>query len=310
MKTHILQTKQWAKFKTNYGSEAVKAGKIFYTKHSIPLTSNFYAYCPRVNPEDIDFKKLEESLKENNCIACHFDVPNVVQGSPEEVVALAIFDGHCIKSPRDEFAKGNFILDLSPSLGKILANMHPKQRYNIKLAEKKGAKLRRSSVEDLDIFFDLYKATATRQGYFYRSKNYFKQIIKAFEKDDMVHILIVEYEGTPLAAWMLFVYDNALYYPYGGSSSEYRNIQPNALIGWEAIKFGKKHKCEYFDMWGASYDMEDKKDPYYGFTDFKRKFGGTHVRYIDSYDFVVNSAAYHLFNTANSLRWKLLKLLK
>jgi lipid II:glycine glycyltransferase (peptidoglycan interpeptide bridge formation enzyme) len=309
MKTHILQTKQWADFKSSYGTEAIKAGKLFYTKHSIPFTNMFYAYCPRVNPADIDFDVLRASLEEHNCIACHLDVPNIIKGSAEEASATSLLEEHCKKSPRDEFAKGNFILDLTPSLDTLLANMHPKQRYNIKLAEKKGAVLRKESSNSLDIFYDLYVDTAKRQGYFYRSKSYFEKIIKAFDKD-MVHILIIEFEGEPLAAWMLFVYDNVLYYPYGGSSTKNRNIQPNALIGWEAIQFGKKHDCEYFDMWGAAYDMNDAKDPYYGFTDFKRKFGGQHVQYINSYDFVVNNAAYNLFNTANSLRWKLLNLLR
>ena len=309
MKTHILQTQQWANFKSSYGNDAIKAGKIFYTKHGIPFTGKFYAYCPRVNPFDIDFEELKKSLEENNCIACHLDVPNVVRGSAEENSAVLLLNEHCVVSPRDEFAKGNFILDLTPSLEKILENMHPKQRYNIKLAEKKGAKLAHSSEKDLDIFYDLYVDTAKRQGYFYRSKNYFEKIIEAFGKD-MVHILIIEYDGEPLASWMLFLYDNALYYPYGGSSTKNRNIQPNALIGWEAIKFGKKHDCEYFDMWGAAYDLNDEKDPYYGFTDFKRKFGGQHVQYIDSYDFIINPTAYNLFNTANSLRWKFLNLVR
>lgn len=316
MKTHILQTKEWSDFKSSYGSTSIEAGNVFYTKHAIPLTNNFYAYCPRVNPLDIDFEKLKKSLIKNNCIACHLDVPNIIKGSNEETASLEILEMHCSKSPRDEFAKGNFILDLTPSLEEILNNMHPKQRYNIKLAEKKGVTVRKSSKdlkEDLDVFFELYKDTAKRQGYFYRSKDYFEKMIEAFEKNgkkDAIYFLIMEFNGIPLSAWMLFIYDGALYYPYGGSSTEYRNLQPNSLVGWEAIKFGKKHNCEYFDMWGAAYDLEDKDDPYYGFTDFKRKFGGQHVQYIDSYDLVINAPAYHLFNTVNSLRWKLLKFLR
>jgi len=311
MKTHILQTQQWANFKSSYGNTAIKAGNIFYTKHKIPFTGYFYAYCPRVNPMEIDFLVLRESLQKNKCIACHLDVPNVVKGSAEEESALGILNENCTPSPRDEFAKGNFILDLTPSLDTILNNMHPKQRYNIKLAEKKGATLRKSEGihKDLDIFHDLYVDTAKRQGYFYRSKSYFEKIIEAFGKD-MVHILVIEFEGEPLASWMLFIHDNALYYPYGGSSTKNRNLQPNALIGWEAIKFGKEHDCEYFDMWGAAYDLNNEKDPYYGFTDFKRKFGGTHVQYISSYDLIINKTAYNLFNLANSIRWKLLNLIR
>lgn len=316
MNKHVLQTKEWADFKTSYGSVSINSGNVFYTKHSIPFTNYYYAYCPRVNPFDIDFESLKKSLIKNNCIACHMDVPNIIKGSSEEASAIELFELHCSKSPRDEFAKGNFILNLKPSLDEILSNMHPKQRYNLKLAEKKGVYLKAPSeniFNDLDNFFELYKDTAKRQGYFYRSKEYFEKMIQAFDKNGKlqnIHFLIMEHANTPLAGWMLFISDNVLYYPYGGSSAEHRNLQPNALIGWEAIKFGKKHNCEYFDMWGAAYDLDDKEDPYYGFTDFKRKFGGTHVQYIDSYDLVINPLAYGLFNAVNSIRWKLLKFLR
>jgi len=42
----------------------------------------------------------------------------------------------------------------------------------------------------------------------------------------------------------------------------------------------------------------------------KQNFGAKHVSYIPSYDFVVNEPVYKLFNVANSVRWKLLNMLK
>jgi lipid II:glycine glycyltransferase (peptidoglycan interpeptide bridge formation enzyme) len=63
-------------------------------------------------------------------------------------------------------------------------------------------------------------------------------------------------------------------------------------------------------MWGAAESLENTSDPWYGFTAFKLKFGGTYVEYMDSYDFVINRPTYNLFNFANDLRWKILKTLK
>jgi len=101
-----------------------------------------------------------------------------------------------------------------------------------------------------------------------------------------------------------------LYYPYGGSTAEERNVQSSCLVGWEAIRLGKKLGCKLFDMWGATEDMSNKSDPYYGFSVFKEKFGSKHVEYIPSYDFVVNEPVYKMFTAANNLRWKVLNLLK
>jgi len=85
---------------------------------------------------------------------------------------------------------------------------------------------------------------------------------------------------------MFFVYDGVLYYPYGGSSSKYRNLQASTLVGWEGLLLGKRLGCKVVDLWGASEDPDDRTDPEWGFTNFKKKFGAKHVKYIPSYDLV------------------------
>jgi hypothetical protein len=310
-KTHILQTPYWAKFKESYGTPSIHAGGIFYTKHSIPLTSSCFALSPHVNPSVVDFEELRESLERNNCVGLRFDVPNVIKGSDDEKKALEIFEKHCVRSPRSEFAKANFLLNLTQSEEKILKEMHPKQRYNIKYAIKKGVKARIStSKEDLEKFYNLYKETSQRQKYFPRPKIYFEKLWEIFEPEGLSYLLMVEYEGELLASWMLFIYDKVLYYPYGGSAEKYKNLQASCLTGWGAIRFGREKKCEIFDMWGAAEDLNNEKDPFYGFSNFKAKFGGAHVIYIDSYDLVLNQAIYTIFNMANNLRWKLLTTLR
>ena len=63
-------------------------------------------------------------------------------------------------------------------------------------------------------------------------------------------------------------------------------------------------------MWGAAIDPNDTTDSYHGFTEFKMRFGGEHILYMDSFDFVVNPFMYYVFNLANKIRWIILKALK
>jgi len=311
MNTHILQSEKWAKFKKAYGTEVVQLDNIYYTKHKIPLTNSYYGYCPRIDPTVIDFQKVKKSLTEEGCITLHFDVPNIVQDTEGEKRAEKIFKkSGCVKSSRDEIAKGNFILDLSPSTDDLLKKMHHKQRYNTRLAERKGVKVMKANKNSFDVFYSLYKENAQRQAYFFRPRVYLKKLWDIFSPTGNAHILMVEYQKEPLAAWMLLSHEDILYYPYGGSSLKHRNFQASSLLGWEAIKLGKKLKLKTFDMWGAAVDMDNKKDPYHGFSVFKSRFGSKHVVYMDSYDFVINSSMYLLFTNANSLRWKLLNILK
>ena len=311
MGNHILQSNAWEEFKNTYGTPAIRVGRVLYTKHKIPFTSFYYAYSPRVNPFEIDFKSLEESLKKEDCIALHLDVPNITVDNPKFLDAKKILDEKCVRSPRDEFAKGNFFVDLTKSEEELSQNMHKKHRYNVRVAEKKGVTVREStSDKDFEVFFKMYHETGERQKYYSRNKRYLKIIWDIFKKENIVHLLVAEHEGTSLAAWMFYIYENVLYYPYGGMDDRYKSLYASNILGWEAIKFGKKMGCTLFDMWGASEDMSNKSDPYYGFSLFKAKFGAKHVTYIDSYDLVVNESMYKMFTAANSVRWKLLNMLK
>lgn len=305
---HIVQSPEWGQFKNDYGTSAVRVGAIQYTKHQIPFSNYFFGYCPKVDPFKIDFDAMKRSLEENNCINVNFDVPNVFSDGKNAEAALKLFqEKNCVKSPRDQFATANVILDISSTEDELLKGMHHKQRYNVRYAQKKGVKVRKvESGEDFDTFFKLYKETSQRQKYFSRPKVYLKKIWDLFGPKDMCFVMLAEHEGTPLAGWFFLVYEGVLYYPYGGSSLEKRNLQASSLLAWEGIRLGKTKSCHTFDMWGAGEDPENKKDPWWGFTNFKLRFGGKYVRYIDSYDYVVNPALYKMFSVANSIRWGLL----
>ncbi len=311
MGKHFLQSEYWQKFKNDYGTPAIIAGDVLYTVHKIPFSNYNYAYCPRVNPLDIKFNELEESLKQNGCIAVHFDVPNIIKGSTKEKEAVNFLKEHCVVSQRDEFAKANFFIDLTKSEEELLNNMHKKHKYNVNYAQRNGVTvIENSTKEGFEKFYALYKETGQRQKFYFRSHTYLEKLWDVVSTAGLGHILIAEHEEKPLAAWLLINYDGVLYYPYGGSTEEKKNVFASNLLGWETIKLGKKLGCSLFDMWGASEDLNDEADSYHGFSIFKSKFGAQHVLYINSYDLVLNPPLYKIFTTANDLRWKLLNILR
>lgn len=313
MSKHIVQSKQWGNFKSSFGTPAVSVDNVQYTIHKIPKTNFSYAYCPKVNPFEINWKKIVASAKDNNVFAINFDVPNIIVGTKEEEKAKKIFEKtkNVRLSPKNTFTKNNILLDISQSEDVLLKNMHAKQRYNTRYAKKKGVKIREATdVRDLNIFLQLQRETAKRQKFLIHPDSYFEQIWELLKEKNMAHLLIAEFDNTPLVAWMLFIYENTLYYQYGGSSVKHKNLQASSLIGWEAIRLGKKYNCSMFDMWGACKNLEDRDDPEWGFTNFKLKFGGKYVEYMDSYDYVLNAPLYNLFNFIYPKALKLLRLLK
>ncbi len=308
---HIVQSSLWEKFKSSFGTPTVRVGKVLYTKHAIPFTPYFYAYCPKVDPFDIDFDALRASLKQENCIAINFDVPNVLKDSPNAARAETLFrNAGCVPAPKTTFTPWNLLLDLTSPLDTLLANMHPKHRYNIRLSERRGVVVKhytKGSHEGIDLFLKLLHQTAVRQGFFLHPDRYYKLLWDILSPTGNAELLVAFYGDEPLAAWLFLLYDSVIYYTYGGSSVAHKNLHASNVLGWEGIKLGKSRGCTLFDLWGSAKDPTDRSDPYWGFTNFKLKFGARHVTYITSYDLVLNPGLYRLFNVANKLRWRALR---
>ena len=316
---HITQSPEWGRFKTKMGTKSVRAGGAQFTLHKIPLVPYYIGYCPKVNPKEIDWEEIKKAGKEHRCAAIRFDCPNVLKQPPTAQIPpvsstfLTPPNGVTIcHAPRNTFAKHSVFLDITPSEEELLARMKPKTRYNIRYAKRHSITIEeKTDQEGLEIFLKLQRETAQRQGFLIHSNGYYHSLFETLKTRNMVHILIADAKDAnaknPLAAYMFFNYQKVLYYPYGGSSKEKRNLFPSNLLMWEAIRLGKKLGCRLFDMWGA---VADENDPWWGFTRFKLGYGGELVEFIDSYDLVLNPLIYHPFNLAYGAFWKANEMLK
>jgi lipid II:glycine glycyltransferase (peptidoglycan interpeptide bridge formation enzyme) len=205
------------------------------------------------------------------------------------------------------FPKWTMVLPLLKTEEELLAQMKPKTRYNIKLAQKKGVTVTEVTNEKgFKMFADLYFETTKRQHYHGHDRNYHKIIFESL-KDSIAHILVASYEGVPVAAYELFLFNNTLYYPYGGSSLLHRNVMGANLLMWESIKFGKAHGASFYDMWGSAPPDYPEDHPFAGFTRLKQGYGSEFKEFIGSYDLVCSTILYKLFMKANTLRQLMLK---
>lgn len=311
--SHVIQSWEWGEFRKSLGLPLLRYG-IFknnklvtafqLTLHKIPFTKYYVGYLPKGPLPDKELiQALTEIGKKHNCAFIKIE-PNVIK---TEAVNLS-------PSPKPYFTKYNYILDLTKSEDEILKKMHPKFRYNIKVAQKHGVVVEeRDDEQALEDYLKLYFETTKRQGYLGHSPNYHRLVWKTLKQAGMARLLIAYYQKQPLTAWMLLRFQDTLYYPYGGSSTEYRNVMASNLVAWEAIKLGKRLKAKSFDLWGAGDPKLGEEDSYHGFTQFKSKIGADFVEYIGTYDLVFNPLVYQLFtfiDNVKSLKVFLLKLLR
>jgi len=311
LQKHPLQSKLWGEFRIKTGIKVISVDELLISIHPIPHTKYTIGYLPKgpgITKTMLD--SLWEIGKQEKCIFIQIE-PNI-----EKENVKYNFKNLC-HSARPLFTNYTFILDLTKSEEELLKNMHPKTRYNIRLAEKKGVKIiEDNEIEAFNEYLKLTKETTSRQGFFAHTQNYHKlmwETLRANDKESetknklTAHLLTATYNNEILVTWILFVLGDTLYYPYGASSSKFREVMASNLMMWEAIRFGKKMGLKKFDMWGALGEKPDINDPWYGFHKFKEGYGARHVEFIGSFDFIINKRLYNLYKIANKIRWTLLK---
>ncbi len=176
-------------------------------------------------------------------------------------------------SNRHIHPQATLILDLTLSDDQLLAQMHPKGRYNIKVAKKEGVTVEKST--DIDIFYSLLQATGSRDGFRIHSKAHYARFVDALPSS---FLLIAKYAEKPIAGLLGVTWNGTGVYYYGASSSEHRNLMAPYLLQWEALHLCKASGCTTYDLLGID-SPSQPPTAWKGVTEFKYKFGGSVVEY-------------------------------
>jgi len=304
---HPMQTWEWGDARQKMGlhvEKIVENDAIFQlTVHPILHTPFSIGYLPRsVTPTELILKKMYEFGKKNKLIFIKME-PYTPYEAHFKFKNLNL---KLVPSSHPLFPEWTQTLDISLSEEELLKKMKPKTRYNIRLAEKKGVQVRRMDTDEGFVLFSkLYFETCKRQRYHGHTLEYHSQIWNSM-KESQGHILISFYNDIPLGAYELYYFKERLYYVYGGSSIEHREVMAPNLLMWETIKFGKKLGAKTFDMWGSLAPNYSQAHPWAGFTRFKEGYGTEFTHLSQSYDLIINPLLYKTYSVAHKIREKML----
>jgi lipid II:glycine glycyltransferase (peptidoglycan interpeptide bridge formation enzyme) len=203
------------------------------------------------------------------------------------------------------------VLELEGGPEKIFEGFKSKWRYNIRLAERKGVKVREGAQTDLGSFYELLLTTARRDGFLIRDRTYFETLWELLEPAGMLKMFVAEFDGTLVAGIMLMCMGSRVVYTYGASSNEHRNVMPNHLIQWNAIRWAAESGSRIYDFRGVSPVRDGKPvEPHIaGLNRFKEGFGARYVEYAGEFDMPLRNGWYALWRygapSAIALRKKL-----
>lgn len=334
---HPLQSSYWGEFRGLQGQRAVQVSAgdqivsvLFRPVPKLPFTYGYVPKCGELNAEIV--AAVKEAACREKAVFVKFEPEVEIArwknakgklGDREEIEGVADMAKLGLKkASRTVFDEYSFILNLEPDDEELLANMHHKTRYNIRVARKKGVKVEEMSSKDgVEVFLKLNAATTKRQRFHLHNDDYFRDMWDVLGEAGVMRVLVGRGCGSddggvvsnsgenvePLCAWILFEWKDCLYYPYGASSDKYRNLMTSNLVAWEAIQLGKRLGCKSLDLWGSLGTDPDFSHPWAGFHRFKLGYGGDLVELVGSWDLVLNPVMYWVLHVGDKVRWWLLR---
>lgn len=307
----FTQSFEWGEILENEGRSVDKlvvqennvaklAAQVVYSKLFL---GKKYAFCPKgpvgeLGLENEELRILSEYLKEKGCVFLRVEPDSKFQ----------IPNSRFVKTV-DVNPRATTILDLDKTEDQLLAGMHQKTRYNIRLSQKKGLTV--STQKNWDWFWNLMKETGERDGFRLHGKKHYEAILNS----DFTKQFTALANGEPTAVVIGVGYGDVFTYVFGASNYKYREMMAPHLLQYEAIKFAKGAGYKYYDFFGIAPKLEsrikdqesseyeyDRNHQYAGVTRFKLGFGGKVVEKPGTYDLIISSVWYRLYGLLRKIR--------
>jgi vancomycin resistance protein VanK len=191
----------------------------------------------------------------------------------------------------------------------LLAGMNQQWRRNIKKAAAAGVEVAAStggageqgagaaSEGELKAFHDLYVHTAARDHFTPRPLSYFETMLRALgaESPDRIRLYLARHEGELVAATLAVRVGRHVWYSYGASSTERREVRGSNAVQWAMIRDALAAGADVYDLRGIT-DTLTADDPHVGLIGFKVGTGGEAVEYAGEWDLPLNPLVYKAFS--------------
>jgi lipid II:glycine glycyltransferase (peptidoglycan interpeptide bridge formation enzyme) len=293
----FLQSWQWGDFQTSIGHTVRRLNyndEILAQAIKMPLPfGKFYWYIPHAPVNGSAFNELQKTLGQHRALFLRVDpcstTPPPTPSSKRRGISST--QPQCVR-----------ILDLTKTEAEILAGTHPKTRYNINLAERKGVTIGKGDIAE---FLKLNHETSKRDEFTSHPDAYYKKMVKALAGDCEAKIWQASFAGQALASAIVIYFGDTATYAHGASSNEGRNLMAPYLLHWKIIQDAKARGFKFYDLGGVNPVQENHpagKKSWQGITRFKQGFGGEVVCNPPSFDLIYRPGWYRLYRLLSKVR--------
>lgn len=305
----FLQSWSWGDFQGSVGKKPIRigvklSGKLVGTaqflKYKAPYLGGFYLYCP-YGP-----------LLTGHTSAVLDSLLNYIQNTHPEAKFVRLEPKTWLPDIGLEVSRTQpgktLVTNLLRTPEELLEQMHPKTRYNIKVAGKHKVSITCQTALDGEGKLEIADAvallvkTSSRQGYRGHGKNYYENLLNFYlvgqaDGDAKAALYSAWYENRLAACAIMMDHGDTRTYLFGGSDNELRRVMAPYAMHWQAMLDAKQSGKKHYDWWG----VETSSGATPGFVEFKQKFGGESVSYPTPQDIPMNKPWYNLYTVLRKL---------
>lgn len=317
---HLLQSWGWGELKTSanwhplrlalwdeHAEKIVAAAQVLQrTVARIPARVGHLAYVPKgpvldwtARTDDgsslgqLFLRELRMTLHRRGALALQIE-PHVEHETSEGQAAV-----HCLKTfglheTRHIQPIRTITLDIQPDEETLLAQMKEKWRYNVRLAGRKGVEIRLAqNLTDVQAWYTLLETTGERDSFGIHTLDYYCKVWEVLGSRQQARLFLAYAEGELLAGIFVSLLASEAIYLYGASSNARRNLMPNYLLQWEAMRWAKQAGAHRYDFWGIP-ATDGAEEDMAGVYRFKSGWGGRVVRFLGNYEDVYRPLLMHM----------------
>ncbi|HVW66415.1 MAG TPA: peptidoglycan bridge formation glycyltransferase FemA/FemB family protein [Candidatus Peribacteraceae bacterium] len=275
--------------------DAINASALVVIDRTVGGFSTWDCAKGPIGSSDTLVRKITEDATKERCLSLYLSPSDPLTSTNAHHVVRT--SGRCEQSPATR------IIDLTLSEDDILAQMHQKGRYNIKVARKHGVSVKEGRAADMDAFYALLQSTSKRDSFGIAPKSHYVRFLETLQNS---FFLLAMHEEKIVAGLLGVMWNKTGFYYYGASDHARRSLMAPYLLQWEAMKKCKSAGCSEYDLlgiappekvisgqWSVDSDIKaslnsnhlpltthhSSSHPWSGISDFKAKFGGRVIEY-------------------------------
>ncbi len=229
------------------------------------LGKGFVAFAPPVGKEE-EFSALRKAVEE--------------ECKKRKIVSITFWSSTLWNKNTDKYFFGyekvemqNVVTILNKTEEELFESLDSAAKKNLKKVPEQLENVKEGTKEDLDDYYNNYKAHHEAIGLEVYPKKFFDLLfLEVVEKGLGKFFVLRDSDNVFAAGLIVGMFGKSVYELSISSNWEKRDLFPNDVLKWHTIKWAKENGFEQFDLSNIAVDVEEGSKQH-GVNRFKKKFG-------------------------------------